>query len=189
MKQKIKLGIAFVCGAVIGIILYADIFSGQEKPGVLTGPVTYGDIQIKPVTFPDADNKRLLCVQKNNYHFAAFYQDANGTTINGLFLNKKGDIICCMKPKREPTDRWVCDYSNDNEEGERYIDIDLDGKFDSKYLHDANGNIKERWIFFQDGWIQVEKASFARARGQQNNYYFGYDTGWLKDANSIQNDK
>ncbi|MEN6386533.1 MAG: hypothetical protein ABFD79_15250 [Phycisphaerales bacterium] len=181
MKNGIKLCVAFICGAIIGILLYVDIFSEKTQTGILTSPVKYGDITITPKKYPE-DNKALICIQRNNGHFAAIYQDANGMSINASFFNKKGEIISYLSTKNELSGRWM-HYSGLKGQ-ERYIDINLDGQFDSKYIRDGN-ELNQRWIFFDNHWIEVERANFEMARDAENNYYFENDEGWVKDTNSI----
>lgn len=191
--------ISFIVGVVFtaGVILIAFIVDTESASIVpFNTPRSLGDIKIwleqaDAKTSQDYDVSRSLRMAKNDRIF--FQLDMNNQgEVNRLNLLDRTKNVCFTMGAYGNEGRWGHTiYSGHTEEGiptgEMYVDIDFDGVFDVRSIHDGKGGSPARAIYVDGVWVEVSKChiddsnSSAKAVSEQVSYIFVSNTGWHKE--------
>jgi hypothetical protein len=70
--------------------------------------------------------------------------------------------------------------------GDKYTDINFDGKFDEKEVYNEKGTKLTTYIYVDNNWKQADSVMDGGVKVGGIKYVFDADAGWRKDdANSI----
>jgi len=121
-------------------------------------------------------------MSKSGIPFLTVYQDKDGNVAQLCIIDEKENILFSMAPTTEPG-KWkrvtYCGYNEmGNMNGEFFLDINFDGRFDTKHVLNDAGEKISTYIFIDRIWKQVDSANTKIAISGQTTYVFDNDSGW-----------
>jgi hypothetical protein len=185
----------FAAGFVVGIICIYLIqtYSAYLSPNAeLWGyPRKFGDVTI--TAFKSSDQQaskgidKILMITKGESPF--FYASKNkaGNVTEAAILGQEKQIRFVMFASNKGG--WanaVYAYGKNNlTMGDKYTDINFDGKFDEKEVYNDKGTKLTTYIYVDNNWKQADSAVDGGVKVGGIKYVFDAGAGWQKDdANS-----
>ncbi len=187
----------FFVGIAVGISVFLLFwfFLGRSGSEALSGrPVTFGNVKIwaqKPVFAEGAEvpegfyqkNAKELWMTKDDALFLFMTQDDSGK-VGKLYLCKSDAQPVLYMISLDSSGRWgKATYSRSTgagyAEGDAFIDIDFDGRFDFKMVLDDKGNPISRSIYIDGSWREVDQSDVDNLKAAVGEifYTFNFNTG------------
>ncbi len=188
----------FVAGFVVGIIcLYLiETYSAYLSPNAeLYGyPKKFGDVTITAFKSTGLQESKgidkILMITKGESPF--FYASKNnaGRVTEVAILGQEKQIRFVMFAAEKNETGWanaMYAYGKNNLTiGDKYTDINFDGKFDEKEVYNEKGTKLTTYIYVDNNWKQADSVMDGGVKVGGIKYVFDADAGWRKDdANSI----
>jgi hypothetical protein len=186
----------FAAGFMVGIIcLYLiETYSAYLSPNAeLHGyPKKFGDVTITAFKSTDQQaNKgidKILIITKGESPFFYASENKAGRVTEAAILGQEKQIRFVMFASDRSETGWanaVYAYGKNNLTiGDKYTDINFDGKFDEKEVYNDKGTKLATYIYLDNNWKQTDSAADGGVKVGGIKYIFDA-AGWRKDdANS-----
>ncbi len=188
----------FAAGFVVGIIcLYLiETYSAYLSPNAeLSGyPKKFGDVTI--TAFKSTDQQaskgidKILMITKGEMPFFYASENKAGRVTEVAILGQEKQIRFVMFASDRSETGWanaVYAYGKNNLTiGDKYTDINFDGKFDEKEVYNDKGTKQATYIFINNNWKQADSVMDDEIKVGGIKYVFD-SAGWRKDdANSAK---
>lgn len=113
-------------------------------------------------------------------------QDLNGQITDFHLLKSEEQPILSMS-HHGSSDKWGPVYYGEGgtkgvPRGDVYVDIDFDGRFDCKLAIASNGELRSRYICFENAWVEVDDFNISKRTAIKGptEYVFTLESGWCK---------
>ena len=201
LSNLLILFIGVVAGIVISLSIGAYLNYIDPYTLLRGHPKKFGDIRILAFTPDDVevdeDIGEVLMMTKNNAPFFYAHTDKSGRVTNIAIVAER-DIIRFTMTASDKLGKWknamyACDKHGDYTVGEKYIDINFDGQFDTKHVFDDTGEKVSSYIYTDGVWKQIDRGDLTSAVSGQTMYIFDPNSGWRvtndggKETSGIQN--
>ncbi len=189
-----KCCICFAGGAITLLLVLILLFLIDTSGGKniqLTDARYFGDVKIWTEKASDEAIRqhnlgKTLYMCKSGKVFLVMQTDASSRNVDGLcLLDREGNIILTVSADTE-TGQWEWLIYRDGREEpilpvEVFIDLNVDGRFDSKYTVDNAGTMTDRCIYTEGTWIKVEERNENGVISEGKRYIFDVNNGWYHE--------
>jgi hypothetical protein len=187
----------FAAGFVVGIIcLYLiETYSAYLSPNAeLHGyPKKFGDVKI--TAFKSTDQQaskgidKILMITKGEMPFFYASENKAGRVTEAAILGQEKQIRFVMFASDRSETGWanaVYAYGKNNlTMGDKFTDINFDGKFDEKEVYNDKGTKLTTYIYIDNNWKQADSGMDGEIKVGGIKYVFDAGAGWRQDdANS-----
>jgi len=183
----------FVAGFIVGIIsLYLiETYSAYLSPNAeLSGyPKKFGDVRIEAFKSTDQQASKgidkILMITKGEVPFFYASENKAGNVTEVAILGQEKQIRFVMFAADKSETGWanaVYAYGKNNLTiGDKYTDIDFDGKFDEKEVYNDKGTKLTTYIYIDNNWKQTDSVMDGGVKVGGIKYVFDAGAGWRKD--------
>lgn len=129
---------------------------------------------------------KKLWITVDDEPLAVIIQDPNGRITDFYLLKNKEQAILSLE-RSDSSNNWEKAYYSEGgsesvPQGDVYVDIDFDGRFDCKLAISDNGELLSRYIYFNNSWIEVDDFNISKSSASAGpiEYVFTPESGWSK---------
>lgn len=187
-KPYLAYFLMFAIGCVAGFSILLLIGVLCDTALGLRIPRAFGNISIfektDTVTLEETIRQvETVWLAKEGVPFLGLVRYRGDEAVFGLvMIDKNEKILLYMKPSPKPGQWAILTYSGHNKNGittgEEYVDMNCDGHFDMKLVHDSDGNIMYREIYVDTKWVRVDSVKKRVATSGEEKYFFEEHAGW-----------
>jgi hypothetical protein len=187
----------FAAGFVVGLICLSLIenYSTYLSPNAeLHGyPKKFGDVKIEAFKSTDLQASKgidkILMITKGESPFLYASKNKSGRVTEVAILGQEKQVRFVMFAADKSETGWanaVYAYGKNNlTMGDKYTDINFDGKFDEKEVYNDKGTKLTTYIYINNNWKQADSSMDGEIKVGGIKYVFDAAAGWRKDdANS-----
>jgi hypothetical protein len=171
LYPEISLGLTNKPTRILGSV---KIWVQEPLPSERTHPLIKGNVH-KELWMTVGDNPLIIIMQ-----------DPNGQ-ITDFYLLKNEDQAILSMERSGSSGKWGPVYYGEGgtkgvPRGDVYVDIDFDGRFDCKLAITNNGELRSRYIYFENAWVEVDDFSVGKKRATTGptEYTFTPESDWSK---------